>query len=68
MNVSAGSATHVANRKRDYDNTVQMRLFVMTTQRSETNAISVDVNSRAVGSGEKPKRRHPCVSCSASRS
>jgi hypothetical protein len=29
MNVSAGSATHVPTRKRNYDNTVQMRLFVM---------------------------------------
>ena len=28
MNVSDGSATHVPNRKRDYDNTVQMRFFV----------------------------------------
>ena len=39
MNVSVGSATHVPNRKRDYDNTVQMRLFVMhdTAKRDERN-------------------------------
>ena len=29
MNASGGSATHVPNHKRDYDNTVQMRFFVM---------------------------------------
>ena len=39
MNVSDGSATHVSNRKRDYDNTVQMRFFVMpgTAERDERN-------------------------------
>ena len=39
MNVSAGSATHVPNCKRDYDNTVQMRFFVMhdTAKRGERN-------------------------------
>jgi len=37
MNVRAGSASHEPNRKRDYDNTVQMRLFVMhdTAKRDE---------------------------------
>ena len=29
MNVSDGLANHVPNRKRDYDNTVRMRFFVM---------------------------------------
>ena len=39
MNVSDGSATHVPNRKRDYDNTVQMRFSVMhdTAKRDERN-------------------------------
>ena len=29
MNVSAGSGTHVPNCNREYDDTVQMHLFVM---------------------------------------
>jgi hypothetical protein len=39
MNVSAGSANHVPNRRRDYDNTVQMRFSVMhdTAKRDERN-------------------------------
>ena len=39
MNVSDDSATYVPNRKRDHDNTVQMRFFVMhdTAKRDERN-------------------------------
>ena len=29
MNVSAGSGTHLPNRECEYDDTVQMHLFVM---------------------------------------
>ena len=39
MNVSAGWASHVSNRKRDYGNTVQMRFSVMhdTAKQGERN-------------------------------
>jgi hypothetical protein len=39
MNVSEDSATHVPNRKGDYDNTAQIRCFVMhgTAKRDERN-------------------------------
>ena len=68
MNASGGSATHVPNHKRDYDNTVQMRFFVMHGTAKRDEPIMVNVNPRALGAGENPKRRYPCVSCSASRS